>query len=265
MSLARNLGTFSANVNSSGTITTVPTTSLTGTIGATQMANTHSYTVGGLTVGSSGITFNDNTTQTGASTYVGSRGQVFTSSGTFTIPSGVTAVKVTVVGAGSGGAGGNANYYGPGGAGGGTAIKYLSGLTPGNTLSVTVGTGGSGGGSEMGTGAAGGNSTVSSNTQIITTITGGGGGATAWYNTNIAGSGTPGTGTNGDINLYGGYGYQNGQVWPYVESGSAAIFASRSYARVGLYGEGGQGGARGGCGYGGAGGAGSSGIVIFEW
>jgi hypothetical protein len=33
---------------------------------------------------------------------------------------------------------------GGGGGGGGTAIKYLTSLTPGNTLNVTVGTGGAG-------------------------------------------------------------------------------------------------------------------------
>jgi hypothetical protein len=145
---------------------------------------------------------------------------VFTSNGTFTIPSGVTKVKVTVVGGGGGGSvtlgtgtsGGSStvasgtqtittltggggeiangsNSYQPvsgtgtngdlnlrgtkaevvaggvsvlagsygaggrgglndssnpavGGGGGGAAIKWLAGLTPGNTLSVTVGAGG---------------------------------------------------------------------------------------------------------------------------
>src|SRR6266571_2302923 len=70
--------------------------------------------------------------------------QVFTSSGTFTIPAGVTAVKVTVVGGGGGGAGCN-NSNGPGGSGAATAVKWLSGLTPGNTLTVTIGGGGAGG------------------------------------------------------------------------------------------------------------------------
>ena len=37
------------------------------------------------------------------STYNGANGQVFTSNGTFTIPAGVTAIKVTVVGGGGGG------------------------------------------------------------------------------------------------------------------------------------------------------------------
>jgi hypothetical protein len=51
---------------------------------------------------------------------------------------------------GSGGSGGSsAGYAGGGGGGGGAAIKYLTSLTPGNTLAVTIGAagvGGSGGG-----------------------------------------------------------------------------------------------------------------------
>lgn len=44
---------------------------------------------------------------------------------------------------GLGGIGGNDGGTGyPGGGGGGTAIKWLAGVTPGNTLSVTVGAGG---------------------------------------------------------------------------------------------------------------------------
>lgn len=51
---------------------------------------------------------------------------------------------------GYGGGGGGAcndstGQHGNGGAGGGAAIKYLTGLTPGNTLSVTIGSGGAGG------------------------------------------------------------------------------------------------------------------------
>ena len=43
------------------------------------------------------------------------------------------------------------------GAGGGNAIKFLSGLTPGLTLTVTRGAGGAGG---AGTGVAGGNGAI---------------------------------------------------------------------------------------------------------
>jgi hypothetical protein len=62
-----------------------------------------------ITVSGTSITFNDATVQTtaaGASTYVGLRGQIFTSSGTFTIPAGVSALKLTVVGGGNNGGSG---------------------------------------------------------------------------------------------------------------------------------------------------------------
>lgn len=46
------------------------------------------------------------------------------------------------------------------GAAGGNAIKWLTGLTPGNTISVTVGAGGAGGSGSGGTGTAGGEGVV---------------------------------------------------------------------------------------------------------
>ena len=86
-------------------------------------------------IGSSGVTFPDATTlATAAGIIPGMKGQVFTSSGTFTIPTGVTALKVNVVGGG----GGSGSGYSGGGGAGGAAISYLTGLTAGNTLTVTV-------------------------------------------------------------------------------------------------------------------------------
>jgi hypothetical protein len=56
---------------------------------------------------------------------------------------GKTVVKVTVQGGGgTGGRGGISTGIVNGGGGGGMAVKYLTGLTPGNTLTVTVGAGG---------------------------------------------------------------------------------------------------------------------------
>jgi hypothetical protein len=58
---------------------------------------------------------------------------VFTSNGTWTIPAGVTKAKATVVG---GGGNPSSSYSG---GGGGAAIKVISCLVSGNTVSVTVG------------------------------------------------------------------------------------------------------------------------------
>jgi len=66
--------------------------------------------------------------------------QSFTSSGTFSVPSGVTAVNVLVVAGGGGGAGGG--YGGGGGGAGGLIYRPGFPVTPGGTVTVTVGCGG---------------------------------------------------------------------------------------------------------------------------
>ena len=72
--------------------------------------------------------------------------ETFNSSGTFSVPSGVSAVNVLVV---AGGGGGGYDVGGGGGAGG---LVYRPGfsVTPGGTVTVTVGNGGSGGTSASG-------------------------------------------------------------------------------------------------------------------
>jgi hypothetical protein len=192
--------------------------------------------------------------------------QMFTASGTFTIPAGVTAVKVTVVaGGGAGGGATTTSSAAGGGAAGGAAIKWLTGLTPGNTLAVTVGSGGTG--VANGAGNTGGASSVASGTQTITTITanGGGGGQIS------AQPGAPGpVGSGGDLNLQGSAG-----TIPALPNlggtGGGSLFGGGG--PFGLAGPGGPGGAPG-AGGGGAGGTasttvpggnGANGIVIFEW
>lgn len=75
------------------------------------------------------------------------RGQEFTTSGTFTVPADVTSVLVTMV-AGGGGGGPSWNFYSGAGGGGGCgemcAGKELK-VTPGDTITVTIGQGGGGG------------------------------------------------------------------------------------------------------------------------
>jgi len=136
----------------------------------------------------------------------------FTSSGTFSVPSGITAVNVLVV-AGGGGAG----YDASGGAGAGGLI-YRPGftVTPGGTVSVTVGDGGTPSGAAVG-GPNGNNGQDS----VFGTLTAKGGGAGgSKQNTgstggsgggsghNNPGSGQPGAGAtqptqSGDSGTYG--------------------------------------------------------------
>lgn len=215
------------------------------------------------TSGNGGVTsFNGST---GAVTgYVsGVGGQVFTSSGTFTIPTGVTAIKVTVIGGGANGnAGGTAPGGGPvgsggdGGQGGAAAISYLTSLTPGNTIAVTVG-------------AVAGQSKIASGTQTITTVTANGNGGSATggainISGQVSGPATSGGGTAGGA---GGIGANSilgsGGAAGAGGDGTGGVAGSASSG----YGSGGGGG--GGGGYptygGGSGGAGKQGVVIFEW
>jgi len=186
--------------------------------------------------------------------------QVFTSNGTFTVPTGITKVKVTVVGGGAGGAFG-ANVPtcpfspigGTGGGAGGAAIEIISGLTPGGTVAVTVGAAGGLGNICTGTGqTAGGTSSFGAYCSAT-------GGATSTVG---------GLGSGGDLNIRGGPGGQNG-AYP----GNATL---TSYGGVGgssILGGGGAmastGGAYGGGGGGGgpntSGGAGAAGVVIVEY
>jgi hypothetical protein len=210
----------------------------------------------------------------------GANAQVFTANGTFTIPTGVTALKVTVVGGGgNGGLASGEDAGAGGGGGGGVAIKWLTGLTPGNTLAVVRGT-------------AGNTSSVSSGTETISTIsaTGGAAGPTSTGTESAGGAG--GSGSGGDINVTGGTGgggyhtgsrgYGGGGASPY------SIGSEATRNRVGVGGPGPFGGRAGNggnasngeaaSGYGNAGGgggtndttdrsggAGAPGIVIFEW
>jgi hypothetical protein len=131
--------------------------------------------------------------------YAGLRSQVFTSSGTFTIPSGITSCKVSLVGGGGAGGGYSASgSQSTGGSGGGAggAVKWFSSLTSGNTLTVTVGAAGAI------NGGTGGTSSVASGTQTITTVsaTGGVGGASGGTNT-VGASGDSGTVSGADLNI----------------------------------------------------------------
>jgi|SRR3989344_682761 len=69
----------------------------------------------------------------------------------FTVPVGVTSLKVTMAGGGGGGEGGNNNGGGSGGGGGGGYSEYIiAGLTPGQVINGYVGAGGTPGGYSVG-------------------------------------------------------------------------------------------------------------------
>ena len=199
-----------------------------------------------------------------ATTYSGVNSTRFTTTGsgqTFTIPAGVTQVKATIVaGGGAGGAGTGTNANGAGGGAGGSAIKWLTGLTPGNTLTVTVG-------------AAGGSSSIASGTQTITTVS-----ATAGSGASGSSPGAGGVGSSGDLNIGGGGGSGGAGAFGTTVgmsggAGGSSILGGggqggTTFGGAGgagrVYGGGGGGGGGGPCGAGPAG-AGAQGVVIFEY
>lgn len=190
----------------------------------------------------------------------------------FTIPAGITRAKVTVVGGGGGG--GNSilgstltPVLGGGGGAGGAAVQILTGLVPGATISITVGSGGTGG-TPTTAPTAGGTSSAGT-----TTASGGAVGT----NSQIGGLGGLGVTVSG-ANIRGGYGGTGTTlVGSSAGAGGASIFGgggaggiASSTGSDGLNGQApGSGG--GGAGYnGGSGvsknaGAGANGIVIIEY
>lgn len=122
--------------------------------------------------------------------------QVFTSSGTYNVPAAVSQVFVRLAGAGGGGGGGPAGSGSSGGGGGGGYSEGWLTVTPGGTVTVTVGTGGASGTTNTG-GTVGGTTTFST-----ISATGGVGGPTT--GTGYGGAG--GTGSGGGLNLNGGTG-----------------------------------------------------------
>jgi len=126
--------------------------------------------------------------------------ELFTTTGaqSWVVPTGVTEVSAVVV-AGGGGGGGSADNdeTGAGGAGGGLAYATFS-VTPGETLTVTVGAAGNGGGAEGNGGAGGFSSIARSGTTLVRANGGSGGqfsGGTSTGGTVVTGTG--GSGGNG--------------------------------------------------------------------
>jgi len=150
-----------------------------------------------LTLGGSGtaVTLHASATSSGFDSGLASV-QTFTSSGTWTRPSGITKVIMEVQGAG--GSGSATTNYNNGSAGG--YAKKLLNVSSISTSTITVGAGGAAKSANSGAGNAGGDSSWADGTN---TITGNGGLAgSASSNTGVVG----GSASGGDINIPGGRG-----------------------------------------------------------
>jgi hypothetical protein len=188
--------------------------------------------------------------------------QVFTTSGNFTVPAGAIRLRVRVIGGGGGGAGcASGDAGGCGGAGG-----YSEGIivvTPGDVITVTIGSGGSGGTAGNNNGGDGGTSSFGA----FLSATGGNGGGN---NGSTFAGGVGGVGIGGIVNVYGSSGSDGGSSITSVNGqGGASQFggAARAVNGGGAVGNAGGYGSGGGGSYSGSGigGAGSAGIVVVEW
>lgn len=198
--------------------------------------------------------------------------QVFTSSGSFTVPAGVTEICAVAVGAGKKGTNGNWSSSTGGDGGAGATLSYINALsvTPGESLTVTVGT--------FATASSGESSLLRSTTALLAARAGGQSSGQVNVGTSFAG----GAGANNAGSTSGGGGGAGG----YSGTGTAGKTSGSSTAAtggaasgggqgdggggVGLLGEGssgtassaggigGSGGANGGTGATGAGGAGGA-------
>ena len=194
--------------------------------------------------------------------------QSYTGSGSFTVPAGVTRVRVRAIGGGGGG-GGNTTSGGGGGGGGGGLAEGVYVVAPGQVVAVTVGGGGGGGANNSGS-AAGNNGSggAASSFGAFLAASGGTGGAGS-----LAGgqgnSGPGGSGSGGQVNMTGGAGnagFNGGAAGFGGMGGAAAGGGGNGAASSGLPSPGsspGGGGAGAGGNFGGA--SGAAGLVIVEY
>lgn len=208
------------------------------------------------------------------------RTQVYIGSGslqtfTFTVPANVTSLEVYLVGAG-GGAGASADgttgslagNMGGGGGGGALAYKRISGLTPGQTITVTLGANG------IGVTGAAGTAAGSSSFGSYFSCSGAGGGS--WGTNTVAAGGVGGAATGADLSVPGGYGGFSGSnsatvttsdvYRVYGRGGQTAMYGIVDSAQTGATGKGfgpGGSGASGGSGF--KGGDGAPALCICRW
>lgn len=201
------------------------------------------------------------------------KSEFFSADGTFTVPTGVTKVYLTMIGGGGGGASGGAQNTENGGGGGSGAwlINYPYTVTPAAGLAVVIGTGGAGGVYDANNVVAGVDGVATTFNTVVSCAGGNlalaagngengvGGAASGGYDgaASVAGgyTGVSGAGGNGTNSVGGGSGGSPFGVGVTGGAGSGGI----GTANTGVGGAGGAGAA------GANGGAGGTGFVLVQW
>ena len=176
------------------------------------------------------------------------------------VPSGITEISAVAIGGGGGGSGGDGGRGEPNGGGGGGGLAYGTfAVTPGESLTITVGTGG-----VSPSGGAGGAGNISSIARGATVLLAGGGGAGGPERSLTTAAGGTSTGTartggaaggTGGTNVAGSGGSGGGGGGGYSAAGGAGGTSNGGNGVASTGGGGGGGGGRSGTtGLGGAGG-----------
>lgn len=200
--------------------------------------------------------------------------QLFTAGGSFVVPANVTKVKYRAQGPGAGGGGSNVASSAAGGAGSGSYSEGVLAVTPGASLTIVIGAGGTQG--TTGNGNAGGTTTITG-TGISVSAFSGGPSNGANGGTPLSAQGTAGAiATSSGANVVASFNVPGAPGQAAIYGGGSGYFGGNGAASNlggGVQGNGGYpGAATAAYGSGGAGGAnnnfggnGTAGIVIFEW
>lgn len=190
--------------------------------------------------------------------------QIFTSSGSFTAPAGVSIVFFTECAGGGGGGGGAGGASTGGGGAGGCLTNYAYQVTPLSIYTATIGAGGNGGNASGGVGQDGGDTTF----DLITVAHGTGG---------IGSTGGGAAGTGGSHSLSkDASGTTHGSALAFCSGGNGSSALNSGTGGASCLGSGGSGGtgngangsgfgSGGGGGGNGTGGAGQQGILILQY
>jgi len=166
--------------------------------------------------------------------------QSFSSSGSFTLPLGVTNFSISAGAGGGGGGGGHSattcgsrsgHHGGTGGAGGSVAYSYTNPPTQTVSIDFTVGQGGAGGaGGESG--SSGGSTVVSINGTTVINALGGGGGTGYPYGGGKVYAGNPGPGGGGGAGGAYGLGASKGADASGSPGGNGSVSISWSASNI---------------------------------